>query len=99
MLNVLNEEAAEQIKPHYKTMFDMFSTILGDTKQILWVFGQTIRSHTLWPDLAIFGRWATLWSFWRFIFSQVANNLQGGTLGWFSTILGDFKQILWALGK
>ena len=34
MLNVLNEEAAEQIKPHYKTMFDMFSTILGETTNL-----------------------------------------------------------------
>jgi hypothetical protein len=31
MLSILNEEAAEQIKPHYNTLFKMFSTILSET--------------------------------------------------------------------
>lgn len=34
MLSILNEEAAEQIKPHYCTMFKMFATILSETTNL-----------------------------------------------------------------
>ena len=47
MLSILNEEAAEQMKPHYINMFKIFSRILSDQTNLKSAF-YVLRYVLIW---------------------------------------------------